>query len=146
MVEIGRNSIFRFLKLGGEEGHLTRDDLRSCGLESNPLGDRLIGIRSLALQAYLNPLIELLQAYSCWSVRKNPIKDMFIPPQSADADMNMNTETCSFHQFCMVLAHFQPSTSKTQETDINSRNEVIYGHKGHLRSFQVMSSFMAIQN
>ena len=79
-------------------------------------------------------------------VRKNLLKDMFIPPQSTDADMNMNTETCSFHQFCMVLAHFQPSTSKTQETDINSRNEVIYGHKGHLRSFQVMSSFMAIQN
>merc|ERR1712131_214533 len=78
----------RFLKLGGEKGHLTRDDLRNCGLESNPLGDRLI--------------------------------DMGIPPQSADADMNMNTETCSFHQFCMVLAHFQPSTSKTQETDINS--------------------------
>ena len=37
---------FRFLKLGGDKGHLTRDDLRNCGLESNPLGDRLIGIRS----------------------------------------------------------------------------------------------------
>ena len=39
-------SFFRFLKLGGDKGHLTRDDLRNCGLESNPLGDRLIGIRS----------------------------------------------------------------------------------------------------
>merc|ERR1719259_1095324 len=33
----------------------------------------------------------------------------------------MNTDTCSFHQFVMVLAHFQPSTNKTQDTDINSR-------------------------
>ena len=39
-------SFFRFLKLGGDKGHLTRDDLRNCGLESNPLGDRLIGFRS----------------------------------------------------------------------------------------------------
>ena len=38
-------SFFRFLKLGGDKGHLTRDDLRNSGLESNPLGDRLIGIR-----------------------------------------------------------------------------------------------------
>ena len=52
------------------------------------------------------------------------MKDMFIPPQSDDTDMNVNTETCTFHQFCMVLAHFQPSTNKTQETDINSRNEI----------------------
>ena len=38
---------FRYLKLGGDKGHLTRDDLRSCGLESNPLGDRLIGTRAI---------------------------------------------------------------------------------------------------
>ena len=58
------------------------------------------------------------------SVRSTLMKDMFIPAQSDDTDMNVNTETCTFHQFCMVLAHFQPSTNKTQETDINSRNEI----------------------
>lgn len=50
---------------------------------------------------------------------------MFIP-QADESDMNMNTDTCSFHQFVMVLAHFQPSTNKTQDTDINSRHEIIY--------------------
>ena len=49
---------------------------------------------------------------------------MFIP-HAEESDMNMNTDTCSFHQFVMVLAHFQPSTNKTQDTDINSRNEII---------------------
>lgn len=52
---------------------------------------------------------------------------MFIP-QADESDMNMNTDTCSFHQFVMILAHFQPSTNKTQDTDINSRHEIINCH------------------
>ena len=59
--------------------------------------------------------------------RQTLIKDMFIP-QADESDMNMNTDTCSFHQFVMVLAHFQPSTNKTQDTDINSRHEIINCH------------------
>ena len=128
------------MKLGGEKGHLTRDDLRSCGLESNPLGDRLIGTRSCSVSVRRSLSKELDETRLLINPQTS-IKDMFIPPVD-ESDMNMNTDTCSFHQFCMVLAHFQPSTNKTQDTDINSRQEIAYGHLRSLKSLNLTCSII----